>query len=62
MAAVKRAARKYPAWVKCPSCDDFFCSIHRAHAYDCKCPAIDKWKVDPYSEGGKRILFKKGHS
>jgi hypothetical protein len=49
----------YPAWVKCPNCDDFWCSIHHMHAYDCECPSIDTWirvrKIDPYLAGGRPL-------
>lgn len=46
-----------PAWIKCPDCDDFYCTIHEAHVADCKCPCIETWAlrgVDPYTAGGKR--------
>jgi hypothetical protein len=57
MGGKTKSKRVYPAWVKCPSCEDFYCSIHNCHAYDCSCPAIEKWKKDPYSVGGKRVNF-----
>ena len=40
-----------PAWIPCPCCDDYWCVIHDAHAYDCDCPEIDEWTVDPYTTG-----------
>ena len=46
---------KHPAWVKCPCCENFFCTIHRMHAHDCECPEIDDWTVDPYTEGGRPL-------
>ena len=30
-------------WYECECCEDFLCSIHSAHAYDCVCPTIDQW-------------------
>jgi len=30
-----------PLWIPCPDCDDFLCTLHHLHAYDCACPAIE---------------------
>jgi hypothetical protein len=40
---------KLPAWVKCPCCDDFICTIHNCHTADCPCPEIDFLDFDPYT-------------
>lgn len=40
---------KQPAWVRCECCEDFWCTRHQLHVYDCKCPSLEKWKTDPYS-------------
>lgn len=42
----------FPAWVFCENCEDYLCSIHRVHVYECDCPPIEEWEVDPYAEGG----------
>lgn len=45
-----------PAWIPCECCEDFICTIHQTHAYDCSCPDIEVWArrgIDPYSEGGR---------
>lgn len=42
----------WPAWVPCPCCDNFLCTLHGEHAHDCACPPIDDWTLDPYSQGG----------
>lgn len=46
-------------WVKCPSgCDDFYCTVHDQHVYDCRCPSIDVWaahSLDPYSPPTAKI-------
>ena len=42
-----------PAWMPCPDCDNFICTIHKQHAHDCECPAIEEWAVDPYETGGR---------
>ncbi len=48
----------FPAWIPCPDCDNFLCSIHRLHAHECECPSIEEWgDVDPYSAGGKKITI-----
>lgn len=36
------------AWIKCDSCEDYICTIHRTHAHDCDCPPIEEWKYNPY--------------
>lgn len=38
-------------WIPCDSCDDFVCTIHEQHAWECACPSIDVWVeagYDPY--------------
>jgi len=45
---------KSGVWVLCRGgCDDYWCTIHKLHVYDCECPGIDVW-VDagawPYRE------------
>ena len=37
-----------PAWIKCPHCEEYFCTLHLKHVPDCKCPPIEEWPVDPY--------------
>lgn len=39
------------SWIKCDSCDDYWCTQHEEHAYDCRCPGIEEWYeegLDPY--------------
>jgi len=38
-----------PAWIPCPDCEEFYCTIHQMHAYECPCPPIEQWLVDPYT-------------
>lgn len=40
-----------PAWVPC-ECGEFLYLIHGLHVFECDCPEIDEWEIDPYSEGG----------
>lgn len=41
---------KIPAWIPCGCCDEFYCTIHGVHAFECDCPEIELWgDVDPYS-------------
>lgn len=29
-------------WVKCPGgCDDYWCTLHKAHAWECECPDLE---------------------
>lgn len=56
--AVEEIVPSGAAWVPCGGCDDFYCRIHQAHAYDCACPAIEEWgDVDPYVTGGPAELI-----
>lgn len=48
-------AESHPAWVPCPCCDEFLCTIHRCHAHECDCPPIEEWEVDPYAAGGNPL-------
>ena len=42
-----------PAWIPCPGgCGEFWCTIHRMHAFECDCPPIEEWTSDPYTTGG----------
>jgi hypothetical protein len=47
-----RAAKLKPGvWRKCPLCDDYLCTLHKMHAYECSCPSIEEWAeqgIDPY--------------
>ncbi len=38
-----------PAWVPCPCCPEFWCTRHGCHAFECPCPPIEEWDIDPYS-------------
>jgi len=40
------------AWVRCPFCDEFWCVVHKMHAFECPCPPVEEWEVDPYGAGG----------
>ena len=46
------SGREAPAWAPCGWCEDWYCRIHQEHAYDCACPPIEEWDVDPYTSGG----------
>ena len=37
------------AWVPCECCGEFYCTIHDKHAFECDCPPVDEWPLDPYS-------------
>jgi hypothetical protein len=44
------AVEHLPAWIPCPSCEEWMCTIHMTHASECPCPSVDEWSVDPYAE------------
>lgn len=38
-------------WKPCLDCDDWWCSKHKKHVYDCECPSIDWFAergMEPY--------------
>lgn len=37
-----------PAWVPCPHCGEWLCTIHRMHVFECPCPPVDEWERSPY--------------
>lgn len=40
-----------PAWIRCEMCEDWLCTFHNMHVYDCSCPAIEDWDMvglNPY--------------
>ena len=41
------------AWIRCPDCEECWCTIHKMHAFECPCPPIEEWKTDPY--GGEEF-------
>lgn len=51
------ARTKYPAWIRCPDCDEFYCTIHRCHTSEsgCTCRPVEEWRLDPYVTGGYRL-------
>lgn len=40
--------RKQPFWIKCLTCEGYFCTMHETHTQDCACPPIEDWTVSPY--------------
>jgi hypothetical protein len=47
-----KAIESLPAWIPCPCCDEYLCTIHQMHAHDCPCPPIEEWDTDPYEDSG----------
>jgi DNA (cytosine-5)-methyltransferase 1 len=37
-----------PAWIPCECCENYICTIHGMHAYECPCPPVEEWISDPY--------------
>lgn len=42
-------------WTPCEDCDEYWCNIHQEHVFECDCPGIDEWVVDPYSPPSKNV-------
>jgi|SRR5215831_2660289 len=36
-------------WTPCPCCENYWCNLHKKHAFECACPPIEEWQADPYS-------------
>lgn len=53
----KRTTPMIPAWIECPDgCEEFFCTIHNKHVFECDCEGVDWWVENkgflPYEGGG----------
>ena len=60
MAKAKKAKRADvdpgddPAWVRCQSCNGYWCLIHGQHAETCPCPELSQWwGRSPYARGSR---------
>jgi hypothetical protein len=40
--------RKERPWVKCGSCDGYWCQRHKMHVAECACPPVEEWAWSPY--------------
>lgn len=40
-------------WVKCSCCEEYICGIHGTHVFECTCPPLIDWNIDPYDYIGK---------
>lgn len=38
-----------PAWIRCPGCENYWCTVHKKHAHDCECPPAEDWYADGVS-------------
>ena len=45
-----RDSPQVSTWVKCKDCDEWWCNLHGKHVFECACPAIEYWNVNPYVE------------
>jgi hypothetical protein len=44
------AAENLPPWILCPCCgENYLCTVHMMHAFECPCPSVDAWPSDPYT-------------
>jgi DNA (cytosine-5)-methyltransferase 1 len=42
-------------WDQCTCCDEFWCNLHDQHAYECDCPSVEDWDIDPYSSTCREV-------
>ncbi len=43
-----------PAWIRCQSCEGYWCLIHGEHAETCPCPPVEQWVgLTPYQRGSR---------
>jgi DNA (cytosine-5)-methyltransferase 1 len=47
-------------WEQCSCCDEWWCNLHDQHAYDCECPSVEDWDMDPYSSTCKEVADTSG--
>src|SRR5574341_1508650 len=40
-----------PAWIPCPCCENYLCTLHLKHVYDCPCLPLEEWNSNPYLPG-----------
>lgn len=51
-----------PCWIPCPHCDEFWCTIHNQHAFECPCPPIEDWgEANPYRDTPEQAAARKSH-
>jgi DNA (cytosine-5)-methyltransferase 1 len=36
-------------WIPCRCCDEYWCNVHQAHAFECPCPPREAWPASPYA-------------
>ena len=46
-----------PLWIPCKDCEDWWCTVHHLHVFECECEDLDSFilnrNLDPYS--GKTV-------
>jgi hypothetical protein len=52
--AVRMKSQAAPAWIPCPCCDTYLCTIHDKHVHDCSCPPIEEWESSPYKPRSRK--------
>lgn len=46
-----------PLWESCNCCDEFYCHVHQRHAWECECPEIEEWTIDPYAKNSWDFIW-----
>jgi len=44
------------AWLPCDCCDEYWCVIHKKHAFECECPEIEAWEENGYWPYGLKAV------
>lgn len=60
MGLPKTAPEYITPWIVCDCCEDYICTIHDQHVFECDCPAIDDWveaDLFPYAECEKAAVM-----
>lgn len=53
----KNKTKNKAIWIVCNMCEDWWCTVHHLHVFECECEDLDRFilnrNLDPYS--GKTI-------
>jgi len=43
----KKKAPQEPVWVLCEACEDWYCTLHDLHVWECDCLPVEEWRYHP---------------
>ena len=44
----KRVPTRPAVWMVCETCTEHWCTRHQKHVYECPCPPVSRWSINPY--------------